>query len=199
MITIAHRGNLFGKTKDENQLLYLMKAVNAGFGIETDIRRAPCGQLIISHDSVEWTPINDAQLVLKNLILNDAFIALNIKEEGILEDLLKIVKPREMRGFVFDFELCCEAPIAEMWRYSDAGFKLAERVSDRGERPSHYFGVDGSEYLWLDEMDETGDLDLSDYDLDKIIYVSPELHGRPVEERRTEKFHGICTDFCMTF
>jgi hypothetical protein len=195
MYTIAHRGNVFGKSSRENELFYLLKAVKAGFGVETDVLRAPCGRLIISHDPTEWTSLNDAELTLKNLILNNAFIALNIKEEGILEDLLKIINPSEMRGFVFDFELCCSDPLKEMQAYNDSGFKIAERCSDRGEKP-----LGGWDYIWLDEMDKSNSLSIFMLNLDpkKIIYVSPELHGRPVEERRKERFYGICTDFCMT-
>jgi glycerophosphoryl diester phosphodiesterase len=201
MITIAHRGNVFGKTDKENQLLYLMKAVRAGFGVETDVLRAPCGRLIVSHDPAEWTPLNDAQLVLRNLLMNDAYIALNVKEEGLIEDLIKIFDPSKMRGFAFDFELCCSKPEDEMVKYAEAGFEVAARYSDRGERPSTF-----AEYIWLDEMDKSGSLDLSHegigwagfrQECDRIIYVSPELHGRPVSERRTEKFHGICTDYCI--
>ena len=204
MLTIAHRGNIFGKSDKENQLLYLLKAVRAGFGVETDLLRAPCGRLIISHDPVEWTSLNDAQLVLKNLVLNDAFIALNIKEEGLLEDLLKFFNPSAMKGFVFDFELCCSdrrAAENEMFEYMEVGFEVASRYSDRNERPST-----GTDYIWLDEMDQSGSLELTPkglgwagfkHHLDRIIYVSPELHGRPVSERRSEEFFGICTDYCM--
>lgn len=196
MLKISHRGNLFGKTDKENHLLYLLKAVHAGFGVETDILRAPCGRLVISHDPVEWTPINDAALVLKNLIDNDAFVALNIKEEGLLEDILKIINPFEFNGFMFDFELCCSDPESEIQEYQKAGFKIARRISDRGERITGY-----CDYIWMDEMDSTNSISIFMNDLDphKIVYVSPELHERPVEERRTDISSFICTDYCFDF
>lgn len=194
MLTIAHRGNLIGKTNQENQLLYLLKAVKAGFGVETDLLRAPCGRLIISHDPADWTSLNDAELVLKNLMLNDAFIALNVKQENLLEDLLKIMNPKDFKGFVFDFELCCSDPEKEIQQYKEAGFKIARRISDRGER------ITGEcDYIWLDEMDSTYSVSIFNNDLDphKIVYVSPELHGRPVEERRKDIDSAICTDYCF--
>ena len=171
-----------------------MKAVRLGFGIETDILRAPCGRLIINHDKVDWTPLNDAELVLKNLMLVNAYIALNIKEEGILEDLLKIMDPKDMKGFAFDFELCCEDPETEMESYHQAGFKIAERFSDRGERPSNNY-----DYIWLDEMDKTSSISIimNFIDIRKVVYVSPELHGRPLGGQRRENFYGICTDYCI--
>lgn len=196
MLKIAHRGNLFGKTDQENHILYLLKAVEAGFGVETDILRAPCGRLIISHDPIEWTPTNDAALVLKNLIERNAFIALNIKEEGLLEDLLKIVDPSEFKGFVFDFELCCSDPENEIKQYQRADFKIARRISDRGEK------ITGPcDYIWMDEMDSTNSISIFMNDLNphKIVYVSPELHGRPVEERRKDIHSAICTDYCFDF
>ena len=194
MIIIAHRGNTRGKTDDENKLTYLLRAVTVGFGVETDLLRAPCGRLIISHDPVEWTPLNDAQLVLKNLVLNDAFIALNIKEGGLLEDLLKIFKPSTMRGFAFDFELCCSDPMEEMAQYAAAGFKIAERCSDRGETPKGLY-----DFIWLDEMDKSNSINIQNLDPRKIIYVNPELHGRLLENRRKEEFLAVCTDYCYNF
>ena len=185
---IAHRGNLTGKEKVENSLPCLIKAVNQGHGVEIDLRLASNNKLIISHDPAEYTPEIDAKHILSTL--DDAFIALNIKEEGLLPHLLKITN--KINGFVFDFELCCSNPEEEMKDYRKAGFKIAKRYSDRGEFPLKPY-----DYVWLDEMDNSNSLDISNLDLSKVIYVSPELHQRPVLERRLEYFFGICTDFFL--
>lgn len=196
MLKIAHRGNTNGPSDQENQLLYLFNAVKQGYGVETDLRRAPCGRLIISHDPAEWDPLNDAKLILRNLILKDAFIALNIKEEGMAEDLVKIIQPHHMRGFVFDFELWCSNAAEEKVAYLNAGFNIANRLSDRN---THIDGL--GQYIWLDEMDQSGSVDLNKifdmgWSVKEIIYVSPELHGRPLSEQRTESFFAVCTDYC---
>lgn len=191
MLIIAHRGNLSGKSDQENQLHYLLNAAKYGFGVETDINKTPCGHLTISHDVEKWTMSNDAGLILNSMISNNVFVALNIKQSGLLRDVLKIINPQHMKGFVFDFELCCNEPESEMDEYSKAGFKVAKRLSDRS-KPIEY----DADYIWLDEMDKTNSIDISSYDLNKIVYVSPELHRRSASQRRKEQFFGICTDYC---
>lgn len=187
-LIIAHRGNTSGKAMIENSVDHLLEAADLGFGIETDLCRATdTGELIISHDPAKYDFEMDARRILADL--QDTFIALNVKEPGLCRDLKKI-KPY-LNGFVFDFELCCPDPEAEMAEYRAAGYKIARRYSDRDEFPEGEF-----DYIWLDEMDQSGSLDLEMIDLSKTIYVSPELHKRSILEARTEQFYGVCTDYC---
>lgn len=185
---LAHRGNVAGKSLFENQIDYLLDAAQLGYGLETDLIRAKDnGRLIISHDPFDYEPEMDAELVLKEL--GSTFIALNVKAPGLCEDLKKVCP--EFNGFVFDFELCCPDPEAEIREYRAAGYKIARRYSDRGEFPLGFY-----DYIWFDEMDQTGSLDSRKIDLSKTIYVSPELHGRDILEARIDQFLGVCTDYC---
>lgn len=187
-LILAHRGNTAGKTMLENNFDYLLDAADFGCGVETDLRRATdTGELIISHDPAKYDFDLDARRILAEL--QDTFIALNIKEPGLCQDLFRI-KPY-LNGFVFDFELCCSNPEIEILEYQAAGYKIARRYSDRGEFPRGE-----SDFVWFDEMDQSGSLDIQQIDLSKTIYVSPELHGRSVLESRSDEFFGICTDYC---
>jgi hypothetical protein len=188
MFVIAHRGNLKGKAHSENNIFQLRQAVARGFGVELDVRRAEdTNALIISHEPSIYRAEISAALVLKRL--GNAFIALNIKQSGLLQDLYQI-KP-ELNGFVFDFELCCKDSEQEIGAYTEVGYKIARRYSDRGESPAGK-----CDYIWFDEMDNTGSLNINVIDVSKTIYVSPELHGRNIETHRIEGFWGVCTDYC---
>ena len=122
--------------------------------------------------------------------LGPAFIALNIKEPGMCQDLRKII-PR-FNGFVFDFELCCSDPERELQEYKSAGYNVARRYSDQGEFP-----IGEYDFVWLDEMRQSNSLQIPS-NLRNIIYVSPELHGRSITETRPDwtNFAGVCADFC---
>jgi len=192
---IAHRGNIAGRSSRENALPYLLRAIEMGYGVEIDIRKASdCDKIIISHDPVPWNSNNDAYSILESL--GNAFIALNIKESGLFPFLEKFYRQvtHGFNGFVFDFELCCNNPEYAISLYQRNGFPIARRYSDRGEFPNG-----DCDYIWLDEMNKTGSLDLnrSDIELSKVVYVSPELHNRDLKEARKENFFAICTDYCV--
>jgi hypothetical protein len=188
MIIIAHRGNITGPNPPmENNIPYLMEATSLGFGIELDIRTSSdSSKLVISHDAADYEPNIDA--VSLKLIDPSAFMAINIKEFGLADKLAEILPGRN--GFVFDFELIDMDCKREMQAYRAHGFKVAKRISD-----AHPTVDVDCDFLWIDEMRTTGLLDLSNVDLSKCIYVSPELHKRPLEDRRHEKFAGVCTDY----
>jgi len=191
MLKIAHKGNINGPDPSrENTLEYLIGASEAGYGIELDLRKATDStDLIVSHNPTCYSKNNDARRILN--ALEHAFIAINIKGDGLLP-LLEDIKPR-FNGFVFDFELWCINPDYEIHKYMKSGYKIARRYSDRGEFPSRGKKYD---YIWFDEMDSTGSLNHRKVDLSKTIYVSPELHGRDINDQRSENFFAICTDYC---
>lgn len=190
MNKIAHRGNVNGINKEkENTLAYLKNAVNNGYGIETDLRCASdCDKLIISHDPAPYSIHNDANHILNNI--GNTFIALNIKESGLVVRLHEILP--KLNGFVFDFELWCDQPENEIEQYLNFNYKIARRYSEKERIITGYY-----DYIWLDEMFETNILDTSNIDLTQTIYVSPELHGRDREQARTDDFFAICTDYCL--
>ena len=196
---IAHRGNIDGPNpKKENTLQYLLNAVNQGYGIETDLRYASdLKRLIISHDPAPFNSSIDASIILNTLIDAGAFIALNIKEDNLLDDLLSIINPKRFNGFLFDFELWCSDYESEIVVYKQAGFKIARRCSDRFKEHKQWKKID-YDYIWLDEMDEEYSISIFMLGLNpsKLVYVSPELHKRDINNRRKEKFPFICTDYC---
>ena len=83
---LAHRG-YWRDPKNRNALSALRAALEAGFGIETDIRDA-LGELVISHDpprskdAVKFECFLDLVLATKSA----GRIALNIKADGLLHN-----------------------------------------------------------------------------------------------------------------
>ncbi len=190
-----------------------IRALEAGFGIETDLRRDATGRSYIGHDPTGWAPETDFGLFAKAFRAHaDRPIALNVKELGYEAELLdrQLAGDFGARSFLFDFELLePQTPGAAQRRIRSlsAGGRavLAARVSDRGESLDQCLSIP-AQVVWLDEFDspwataETiGALRAADR---QIFVVSPELHGFGHEARfrRWADFlawevDGVCTDF----
>ena len=103
---LAHRG-WWQKESEKNTPAALVRALSAGFGIETDIRDLN-GELVISHD-----PPVDSQTTANwlfnqyNKIKANGRIALNIKSDGLQGMLERLIKSSglEKRTFVFDMSV----------------------------------------------------------------------------------------------
>jgi hypothetical protein len=175
-----------------------LDALDPAFGVEMDLR-SEGGRLILVHDPFTDGPDFDDWLEH----YRHRFIVLNTKEEGLeprIEEALA-------RHGVTD------------WAYLDQSFPFLVRTLARGEtrtmvRVSEYESVETAlalsprpDWVWLDSF--TGawpEADalarLAEHGL-RIMVVSPELQGRPLEpefETITQRFteagvplHGVCS------
>lgn len=211
---LAHRANLRGPDPaTENTLAMTAAALEAGFGIETDLRRDAEGRDYIAHDPAAWTLETDfaafADLFRQH---PQCCIAMNVKELGYEAHLLA----RQLAGdfgadsFLFDFELLERDTPGRSQRFirslpeGDRAI-LASRVSDRGESIEQALAIP-AQIVWLDEFDgpwaTAADVATLHAAGRQVFMVSPELHGvgDGARRRRWAEFcswglDGLCTDF----
>lgn len=214
MIVFAHRANHEGVDKAcENTLNATRHCLEQGWGIETDIRRAPDGRFYISHDPVDLTDNNHADKFLDLFRRHPkTVIALNVKELGYEDELLRYLGQWDViaKGqlFLFDMELLELVPgsTAALFRRLNPEIHLAARVSDRGEPVERALEIESAQIIWLDEFDrlwaKAADIRRLKAAGKTVYAISPEIHGFSLEEmrRRWKQFHawgidGICTDY----
>jgi glycerophosphoryl diester phosphodiesterase len=210
---LAHRANIHGPSPStENRPAATLAALERGWGLETDIRRAPDGRFYISHDP--RTDIDEVRAETFGAILRaypTAPIALNVKELGYEAELLRFLGAEDLleRLFLFDMELLEGKPAgrtARLLRSLHRSVPLAARVSDRGESIEQALSIDVADVIWLDEFDgpwvrETDVRRIKDAGR-TIWAVSPDLHGNSRETARKRWIQfcnwgvdGICTDY----
>jgi hypothetical protein len=195
MQIIAHRG--FWKTADEkNSFTALKRAVEYGFGFETDFRDFG-GRILISHNPPignEFTADELFRLYAESD--NKSTLALNIKADGLQDMMQDLLKKYGIENyFLFDMSVCDTIP------YIESKMKIASRSSEF--EPYLPFYKD-SEVVWVDYFD--GRINIID-ELRKYIsdgkmpcIVSPELHNLPYEQMwQMLKDNGLtnlmlCTD-----
>lgn len=215
MLILAHRANLSGPDPaTENSLAATTLAIEAGFGVETDLRRDAEGRCYVAHDPHSWSTANDfaafAQLFARH---PDRPVALNVKELGYEQELLTRQLAGEFgaRSFLFDFELLEPATPGDAQRKIRAlpgGDRavLAARISDRGESLAQCLAIP-AQVVWLDEFDSPWATAETIAVLRAagrhIVAVSPELHGfADARRHRWADFaawgiDGLCTDFAL--
>ena len=196
---VSHRG-YWHKTIEHNTSVAFSRALEMGFGVETDIRDC-LGNLVISHDM----PIGDEMnlstfLSLYNQYKPHNILALNIKSDGLAQKLKEyLIQYGLSNYFVFDMS------IPDTRFYLKENINTFVRQSDIETIPFLYDEATG---LWIDcffqdFMDhESMKMYLSDEK--KICLVSPELHGRKHELFWTflkesnlyeDKNIYLCTDY----
>jgi hypothetical protein len=217
MTTImAHRANLAGRhSVVENSLAACQKALELGFGLETDLRRDVAGKFYISHDAHPRTPENSLDSYSELFARHpSAELAINVKElgyEGALTDLMNSGLLGK-RSFFFDFELLQPAsPGAaqnKIRSLPDGGrVRMASRLSDRKEPISQCLSIP-ADIVWADEFDAlwlTAEEVRQVKAAGRLFYViSPEIHGfdQAARQRRWQDFKtwhidGICTDYAL--
>jgi hypothetical protein len=197
---ISHRG-FWLKPEEKNTETAFRRALEAGLGIETDIRDRN-GEAVIAHDVADPGTLTLADfLKLYNEHPARPMLALNIKADG-LQALVK--QQLESHGvdnyFVFDMS------VPDMLGYRSQGMRYYARVS---EYELAAVGIDQADGVWLDQfdgdwVDEAAVGRFADLHKDVCI-VSPELHRRDPRTaweryRRISEQprHGriyLCTDF----
>lgn len=174
---LAHRG-WWSDPADKNSPDALIRALEAGFGIETDFRDLD-GVLMVSHDPARAADgLRDAAWFFGEVIRTGkgARLALNIKADG-LQDMLGAAMAGagvpQAQAFAFDMA------VPDALGYLARGFPAYSRLSEYEATPSFVTRAAG---VWIDNF--TGDYPQIDRAIDvmsgglRAAIVSPELHGR---------------------
>jgi hypothetical protein len=201
---LAHRG-WWVNAQQQNTKQGLRRALEAGFGIETDVRDL-AGCIVVSHD-----PPHPQKVELDLETLADLYrqigcagvMALNIKSDGLAEAVRQILHRHLIYNyFVFDMS------VPDMRHYLRRDMHVFARWSEYEHSSSLDDRANG---LWLDcfegefvsESTFANGLDLRK----RVALVSPELHSRPHQTawkawrnvlRDRKDIWGnvlVCTDF----
>lgn len=176
MEILAHRG-CWESDSEKNSFIALTKALDLGYGVETDVRDMN-GELVISHDM----PIPGVAFPLEKFLKyysNGGYtstIGLNIKSDGLQKKLnQELMHHGIFEYFVFDMS------IPDTLGYLKLGLKTLIRRSDLEHHPVLTKKAKG---VWLDELDSrwiSSEIivdQATDEDTDIICIVSAELHQR---------------------
>ena len=214
---LAHRANLAGPQPAlENSFAATQRALELGFGLETDLRRDPQNRFCIAHDPQPWTAENDfvkfGALFRK---FSGRTIAMNVKELGYETVLIALQKSGDLGGksFYFDFELLepkTPGLTQRLIQVLPGGDRtaVAARLSDRGESLKQCLSIPATA-VWADEFDS---LWLTRREVEavhaagrKFYAISPELHGFDEAARlqrwqqfKDWKIDGLCTDYALS-
>ena len=190
---IAHRG-LWRDRDEQNSLRAIREALDAGYGVETDLwATAPNG--LIAHDYSPAT--NELPNLLEMLTLDhqeSALLALNIKSDGMTALLCREDIAHHLAAwdwFAFDMS------IPETVRLKASGVPFVRRVSDYEPPPTTLLGAG----YWVDCY--SGQYPAFTIGDELTVFVSPELHGFDPKGawRQIRALHrpslnlAICTDF----
>jgi glycerophosphoryl diester phosphodiesterase len=198
MKIIAHRG-LWYKAEEKNTTAAFERALQNGFGIETDFRDFN-SQLVISHDPASIGSIDANTFFDLCNQYPDAYPhAINIKSDGLQNLLLPhLALWSPNRYFVFDMS------VPDTMGYVQKGINTFTRVSEY--EPFQDFDCNASG-VWLDSFKRQwyGHEEIEQYlALGKFVaIVSPELHNRdhrPLWSMvkslyTTQDSLMLCTDF----
>lgn len=202
MEIIAHRG-WWHAPDEKNTKLAFSRALEAGYGIETDIRDYN-GVAVISHDppTSQNQTLDDFLQKYRDLGATGK-LALNVKADGLQRLIKDALEAHEISSyFVFDMS------VPDSLHYLRSGLTLYTRRSEYELGSSLDESAAG---FWLDAFLEpyvpsrlvTDALQTGK----EIAIVSPELHGKPhldawndwfkiLESNPTRaKGVGLCTDF----
>lgn len=194
MEIISHRG-YWEIEKEKNSKGAFERAIENGFGIETDIRDSR-GQLVISHDMPSGNEMTVEEFFnLKGI--QDIPLALNIKADGLQNELKRLLKQYAINDyFVFDMS------IPDMLGYKKLEMNMASRTSEYEENLPL---LKESTHIWMDGFHQycAKKEQIEEYLSfgKKVCIVSPELHKRDYKAawQMLKIFDNenlmICTDF----
>lgn len=196
---IAHRG-FWSDTHEKNTETAFVRALTAGFGIETDFRDH-LGQLVVSHDPPTGEPMKAEDFLKLVASYGQQTLAVNVKADGLQDMLHREFKPLGAENyFLFDMS------VPDTLRYLDLKLPVYVRASEY-EVP-HSMLLARATGVWLDAFISdwyTAETIQTYLDLGiKICIVSPELHKRSHKPswvrfkewnfHRNENIH-LCTDY----
>lgn len=178
MRIICHRG-YWKSPAEKNNVEAFQRGFALGLGTETDIRDCD-GELVISHD-----PARSGSLTFKQFLEmtpRSAFLALNVKSDGIANAATKDLEEFGHQNYVF-FDMS----VPDMQQYLRSGMPTAMRLSEYepwveslGLRVKTIW-LDAFEGVWYSKFDIEGLLQKGF----EVLIVSDELHGRDPHEQWT--------------
>ena len=180
MIKIIHRVN----TKN------LLKNISNNYGVEIDIR-SNNGKLILNHDPHK----NGENLAEWISFYNHKFLILNIKEEGIEENVIQLMRANSISNY-FLLDLSFPSII-----------RLKAQEKNIAVRLSHFESFETVEklknevnWIWIDMVNDTIPFSKSNYNIIqeygfKTCIVSPELWGRPISSIERVKMQLIDNNY----
>ena len=199
---LAHRGYWANKA-EQNSSLALNRAVDAGFGLETDVRDR-AGLLVISHDPPESGSLLSAGAFFEYFAKAkaDCRLAINVKADGLQKKLLDALQANCLdQGNLFVFDMA----VPDALHYLRLGVPTYTRISEYEKQPTF---LDEASGVWIDsftggfpQVAEAQRLMQMGY---RVCIVSSELHGRDhrplwaqIIEAQLHKnpLFEICTDF----
>lgn len=174
---LAHRGLHFCE-EEKNRPMSIKRAIDEGFGVETDLRDFD-RTVVISHDP----PTSSTYLLTLNWLLDQIALpgysgrtALNIKSDGLAKLIYPLIKAKVSqpeRCFVFDMS------VPDALSYIGGPLNVYTRVSNFECKPAYLEMAKG---VWIDDfsgsfpqVEHAKDLISRGY---RVAIVSPELHGR---------------------
>ena len=200
---LAHRG-WFLADREKNSKSSLVRALDNGYGLETDVRDLN-GRLVISHDppteESEHLPLS---WLFEQILQceNGGRVALNVKADGLSKSIAELVerfKIDSTRIYVFDMS------VPDSLAYYNSCIPVYTRISEYEERPALLEKAVG---VWVDDF--TGafpQVQRAEHLLGlglRTALVSSELHGRnnePLWEAillaglHRHPLFELCTDF----
>lgn len=199
---IAHRGlwQAHGRVlAEKNSSAAFELAVRAGFGIELDVRDR-LGELVISHDPALDTA---EKFEIAEFYGLAGPLAVNIKSDG-LGPVFRSQWGDSSSLNLFFFDLSTP----ELVQFQKLGLPTCERLSNKSELPS-----EDADWIWVDSFGSNWNFEnceeiLGTYSYAKLVFVSPELHGRQFTQSQFEKFVQLflsssrvylCTDTPVEF
>lgn len=172
---LAHRG-LWKERGERNTLDALFKALDGGYGLETDVRDLD-GRLVVSHDMPRTGSAVDLEALFEYYAKggHDSTLAINVKADGLQEPLKRLLGEYGIRSyFVFDMS------VPDTLGYLSGGFRVFARKSELESHPELEMGACG---VWLDELTrpwiDAGTVAREVAKTQGLCIVSGELHGRP--------------------
>lgn len=173
---VSHRG-FWLRREERNTERAFRRSLAEGLGIETDIRDRD-GRVVIAHDIDESASMSFAAFLDTYAEYPDRPpLALNVKSDGLQDVVAAEVSKRNITNyFMFDMS------VPDLLGYRKRGLRYFTRMSEyepEGVLLNEASGV------WLDQFDGdwvTGETISRLQQAGKqVCIVSPELHGRPVE------------------
>jgi len=199
---LAHRG-LWNCSSERNTRSAIFKALEKGFGIETDVRFDRKIGLVVSHDILKnednILPFEELLIEYKKYNLNSK-IAINIKSDGLHFELSNILNKYNIdQYFLFDMSI---PDLITGVKYNLNQFIRFSNYED----PYPYSDI--SKGVWVDNFNSNLPQKSEIINLYKkwnsVVFVSPELHGLENINYwefiksfcKDSKFENmICTDF----
>lgn len=174
---LAHRG-LWQTKKDANSRESLQAALEAGFGIETDLRLTPEGDVVLSHDPIsqdyDKLPTMEWLVEMHRSISPSSVLAFNIKSDGLHDFIMDSLSHLSQdQYFLFDMS------VPDLLHGLHTGLCQFTRASTY-EDPKPFASITSG--VWVDCFTEIypaiHDLAKLHTLFDRLAIVSPELHGR---------------------